>query len=406
MDTGNNKQSITTESIENTLRQVFNKVFKKNDNGFLWEEFLEYARQGENGKEIATSLFLEAWRIIVEILYTANAPVFQSEVETFCQKWLIDPKTDESYINIAYEVFNDGFQHQTFQTFREQRYNLEKEEEYTRSDLENRGKIERADLLSSLIRLAFSPTKRIPDTIHMRDRILACFSEDLGRLIIQYLNTANMTVTIAELKDLIVKHVPIAKKYKKLLNLVDNYERVLQLKQPDKTTEIEEQDLPEVELELITVSTVIVGDKIHIQGLDNHFFGIEKKSYEFSVSGLTQAIGDLIFEPNDPKEFENDLKRLLFKIMDALTLEKTYSKAFSLLGDYRTMLYGLKIKLQKKLERTPKTMWKATEIKMNSIINCIGPVEAEISEGMPMSLRTAIRTGYSGYKEYKTPEEA
>jgi hypothetical protein len=221
------------------------------------------------------------------------------------------------------------------------------------------------------------PSRRFPESVTLRDRQRWVFAEDLNRLIEKYLPESGIKTNVDELTTLIKKTMPRFKNKPHLLNLIKDYEDDLEGEIYELVEIIEEPE--QAPIKEVSVSVVVIDGKTHISG-------IGKQNIEFTAIGILKYLAGLNFVSTDIEDFRQEVASVLYKIMEILRgpEDKKFNTALSLLGDFRTYLYEIKKKLGKFHGADASTL-KPQELKQKCILDSLGPIEAEISEIMPMS---------------------
>jgi hypothetical protein len=403
MQVFDDKHAIEREYTMILLREFLQRVFKVLNRGDLWKEFLEHARSSQRyGQEnnpqlaqadklIASSIFKSGWRLIAYSLYQCRAPVdINDDLIVVLNEFFTDPDNSQiTYGQIAIDVIWDD--QSDLESFRHLKHSLETSEEIgdcqLTSDLpeDEVKKIEREDLLRSLIKLAMLPSRRFPESVEFRDRQRWVFAEDLNRLIKKYLPESGIQTDIDELRDLILQIMPRFKNKPHLLQLIKDYEYDL-IGEVLDLTELIEETVPEPIKEVL-VSIVVIDGKTHLNG-------VGKQAIEFSSLGILKALAALTFEATETDDFKQEVSGLLYKIMEILRGpdDKKFNTALGLLGDFRAYLYEIKKKLSK-FHGVDISTLKPAELKQRCILDSLGPIEADISEIMPMSLTSKATAG-------------
>jgi hypothetical protein len=391
MQVFDDKHAIEREYTMVLFREFLQRVFKVLNHGELWREFLDHARKKDEAEKfIASSIFKSSWRLIAFSLYQCRAPVdINEDLIAVLNEFFTDPANPQvTHGQIAIDVIWDD--QPDLESFRHLKFALETSEEIgdcqITTDLpeEEVKKIEREDLLRSLIKLAMLPSRRFPESASLRDRQRLVFADDLHRLIKKYLPESSIQTDINELSSLIQEIMPRFKNKPNLLQLIKDYEDDLAGEVLELTELVEEPALEPIKE--VSVSIVTIDGK-------THFSGIGKQTIEFSSLGILKALAALPFEATAVDDFNQEVNGLLYKIMKILRgpEDKKFNTALGLLGDFRAYLYEIKKRLSKYHGKDISTL-KPSELKQRCILDSLGPIEAEISEIMPMSL-TSKSTG-------------
>jgi hypothetical protein len=375
--------SLTSSYACNIFGILLERIFMVLQEGKHYKRFIGFARKGtEKGNLAAANEFRTVWKIIARELYNANAHVTLDEAIAICKQFFFDPDdSSRDYSSIAIDILFDD--QASFLTYRRKRSQLEMEEEFHVQALEVKNDLIREDLLRSLIQLAFLPTKLLPDSPHLVDRQKATFSENLHRLVMQYLPPAGINTSVEELKHLLVAEIPKLKTRSSFLVLIDNYEGELSGEEVIELTE----EIVVAPVESVEIRTVV------IDGTRTTFtVGAEK--IDFTAKGILTAISRFHYSPENEQEFRDNIVNLLTKILEELRGEKVkaLNDSYKLLGDYRIMLYEIKKILEKSRGRTKEADLTSKQRKLKAIVDVIIPVEACVSELMPMSLRARTQS--------------
>ncbi len=387
MQVFDDKNAIEKEYSLILFREFLQRFFVDLNHGILWSEFIENARlsatHGEEHRALAASIFNEGWKLMAYALYQSRAPIdMWEDLEKILYEFFTDPDHPTvSYGQIAADVM--WYDQNSLESFRHLRNFLDCNEEISTDQfkpdipVEELEKIEREDLLRSLIKLAMLPSRRFPESVSLRDRQRWVFAEDLNRLIVKYLPESGIKTNVDELTTLIKKTLPRFKTKPHLLNLIKDYEADLE-GEIYELVDLVEEPVQEPVKE-VSVSVVVVDGKTHISG-------IGKQNIEFTAIGILKALAGLNFVPTATEDFTQEVAALLYKIMEILRgpEDKKFNSALGLLGDFRTYLYEIKKKLSK-FHAVDITTLKPAELKQKCILDSLSPIEAEISEIMPMS---------------------
>jgi len=338
-------------------------------------------------KALAASIFSVGWKLIAYALYQSRAPIEDSkELEQILNEFFTDPDTESEpgkpavkYGEIALNVILDD--QPSLESFRRQKHYLETSENLAECQFcpdmpaEDLAKIEREDLLRSMIKLALLPSRRFPESNALRDRQRWVFSEDMFRLVKKYLPESGLEVSFEDLKDLILSVMPRLKTKPALIAIIDDYREDIEGDVLDLLEAVDEfETITEVPL-----SMVIIDGKTHISGIGT-------QNIEFSALGILKHLASLNFDVEHSKDFEEEVKSQLFKITDFLrgSEDKKFSVVFGLLGKFRDILYEIEDKL-KKLRGIDKAALNSKQRKQKSILDSIGVVLSDIAEIMPIS---------------------
>ena len=378
------KNAIEREYALNLLKEFLHRVFKVLNRGDLWKEFLEHARKNNDDDWlIASSIFKSGWRLISRALYQSRAPIdITEDLTDLLMEFFTDPKNPKvTYGQIALDAVWDD--QSGLECFRHLKIALENQEQISEcsiySDLpeDQIKKLEREDMLRSLIKLAMLPSKRFPESSALRDRQRWVFSEDMYRLVKKYLPESGIETDFDELKSLVLSVIPRIKSKPALLAIIDDYRADIE----GEVLELVEVITEPESIIKVSVSVVVIDGKTHISG-------IGKKHIEFTCLGILKALADIDFSPKNIDDFEDEVKSTLFKIMEFLRgpEDKKFSFVIGLLGNYRDYLYEIEKKLSK-FRGADNSKLKPAELKQKCILDSIGPVLSEIAEMMPMSFK-------------------
>lgn len=384
-----NQERVEREYSIGLLKVFLERVFKKNNKGIFFKEVMDHFKSSEeDDKMIGKMIFEKAWIVVMYALWQSKAPIdLWEEVEEYLKEFFTDAETQKSYGDLIIAVI-EADQH-TLQTFRSQKWGLQMEEGSELFTLnEEQEDILNEDMLRSLIKLAFLPTRRLPMSSSLMDRQKWTFSDDLYRLINEYLPDSGIETTNQELKEIILSEIPKLNKRLSLLELVDDYDLTEELISLEVEEIKDHEDVSSLEVvvarpvEEVTVSVIMVDGKTHITGIGEQII-------EFSKDGILDSIKIIPYSLETIDEFKDELVSLLFKIMEALRGPKDlkFSLALVKLGLYKDILHELKVMLQnvftgKDFDEIKKN---AKLAKFKTIVDAINAVDAEISELMPMS---------------------
>jgi hypothetical protein len=369
-------------SPEDNIRQTFGKIMVKFFDKFVREEFFDFARRSleipdgdENTeKNIARSLFWDAWQEVKYLLFQEKAPITLEEAVEFCTTYFKDPISNTNFFDIWSRILFDDHD---FLTFHRQRIDLQAEELFDEAEPDQKDSLARVDDVRRAIRRAFMATAR--QSYSMPERLQMAFFTDLKRLKGDLVENS-IPSTVDELKKLIPEEIPSLRNKQDLLSQIGMFAEAIEAIKPKPV----KKGAPEPVIEIIEIDQDKAAAKAKPIELKTVVIDRDKKEpaiitekFDITLTGIILAIKTIEYSGNS-EVYLPKLQNLFFKIM-----EQCRDDGLMKLGTLRKAVYELKSFIERRKDKCDKSNPTDEDKKFDIIFAALGPLEANLSELMP-----------------------